>query len=103
MGPPYGLMYVVPGFFASFFSQFYLKKYHLRLWEKYNYVCDAAFSAGLVFSSIVIFFAVQYKQKDLNWWGNTVIYAGLDGEGLAKKDISQTSKGYFGPAPGHYP
>lgn len=103
MGPPYGLMYVVPGFFASFFSQFYLKKYHLRLWEKYNYVCDAAFSAGLVFSSIVIFFAVQYKQKDLNWWGNTVIYAGLDGEGLPKKDISQTSKGYFGPAPGHYP
>lgn len=103
VSPPYGLTYVIPGAIANFFSQFYYKRRHVRLWSKFNYVLSAGFSAGLVFSSIVIFFAVQYKNYDLNWWGNTVPYAGLDGAEPPMKDVSLTPKGHFGPDPGHYP
>ena len=103
IGPPYGLMYYTPPLIMCFFSQWYAKKYHLRLWEKYNYVLAAAFNAGLVLSSIVIFFAVQYKDRSLDWWGNNVPYAGQDGLGLPLWNITATAKGYFGAAPGHYP
>jgi hypothetical protein len=97
------LMYYTPALIMSFFSQWYCKRYHLKLWERYNYVLAAAFNAGLVLASIIIFFSVQYNPKTINWWGNNVPYVGQDGEGLPLKDISTTVKGYFGPAPGHYP
>ncbi|KAL6938131.1 OPT superfamily [Hanseniaspora osmophila] len=103
IGPPYGLMYYTPPLIMCFFSQWYAKKYHLRLWEKYNYVLAAAFNAGLVLSSIVIFFAVQYKDRYIDWWGNNVPYAGQDGLGEPLWNITATAKGYFGAAPGHYP
>lgn len=103
VGPPYNLMYILPGGFVNWFSQVYMKKYHLRIWEKYNYILDAGFSCGLVFSSIIIFFAVQYKEVDLLWWGNDVPYEGVDALYLPKKNVTETAKGYFGPDPGHYP
>lgn len=103
MGPPYNLMYFTPGMIVSFISQYYMKRHHLNLWEKYNYVLSAGFSTGLVLSAIIIFFAVQYKDTAFNWWGNTVPYAGADGAGYPLKNITDTAKGYFGPDPGHYP
>ncbi|KAF0269785.1 hypothetical protein FOG48_01145 [Hanseniaspora uvarum] len=103
IGPPYGLMYYTPPLLMCFFSQWYCKRYHLKLWERYNYVIAAAFNAGLVLSQIIIFFSVQYNPKEINWWGNNVPYLGQDAEGLPLKDIAATVKGYFGPAPGHYP
>ena len=103
VGPPYGLMYETPGFIMSFFSQWYARKYHLQLWEKYNYVIAAAFNAGLVLASIIIFFSVQFESTSLNWWGNTVYSSGMDNKGIARYNISETAKGYFGYAPGHYP
>jgi len=75
----------------------------LKLWERYNYVLAAALNAGLVLASIIIFFSVEYNPKEINWWGNNVSYLGQDAEGLPLKDIAATAKGYFGPAPGHYP
>lgn len=103
MAPPYNLTYMTPGAIANFFSQFYMRKYRVRLWEKYNYVLSAGFSAGLVVSSIIIFFSVQYKDKSIHWWGNDVINAGIDAAGPAKRNITATSKGYFGPDPGNFP
>ncbi|SCU98828.1 LAME_0G00716g1_1 [Lachancea meyersii CBS 8951] len=103
MSPPYNLSYFIPGAFVNFFSQYYCKKYHVRLWSKFNYVLSAGFATGLVFSSIVIFFAVQYNNYDLNWWGNTVPYAGIDSAAPALKNVTLTPNGYFGPGPGHYP
>ncbi|RCK58182.1 Oligopeptide transporter 2 [Candida viswanathii] len=34
------------------------------------------------FISIIIFFAVMYHEKDINWWGNEVIYESYDGQEL---------------------
>ncbi|KAL6925614.1 hypothetical protein ACO0SA_000215 [Hanseniaspora valbyensis] len=103
IGPPYGLMYYTPALIMSFFSQWYCKRYHLKLWERYNYVIAAALDAGLVLSQIIIFFSVQYNPKEIDWWGNNVPYLGQDAEGIPLKNITATAKGYFGPAPGHYP
>ncbi|CAI4054245.1 hypothetical protein SKDZ_16G4470 [Saccharomyces kudriavzevii ZP591] len=103
MSPPYNLMYYTPGMIVSYISQYYMKRHHLNLWEKYNYVLSAGFSTGLVLSAIIIFFAVQYRDTSFNWWGNTVSYAGADGTGYPLKNISDTANGYFGYAPGHYP
>ncbi|CAI7088434.1 BBT_collapsed_G0014010.mRNA.1.CDS.1 [Saccharomyces cerevisiae] len=103
MGPPYNLMYYTSGMIVSYISQYYMKRHHLNLWEKYNYVLSAGFSTGLVLSAIIIFFAVQYKDTAFNWWGNTVPYAGADGVGYPLKNITDTANGYFGYAPGHYP
>ncbi|CAI6922735.1 ANM_collapsed_G0059280.mRNA.1.CDS.1 [Saccharomyces cerevisiae] len=103
MSPPYNLMYYTSGMIVSYISQYYMKRHHLNLWEKYNYVLSAGFSTGLVLSAIIIFFAVQYKDTAFNWWGNTVPYAGADGVGYPLKNITDTANGYFGYAPGHYP
>lgn len=103
MAPPYNLTYITPGAIANFFSQFYMRKYHLRLWQKYNYVLTAGFQTGLVISSIIIFFAVQYKEKPIYWWGNDVINNGIDALSPPKRNISLTSRGYFGPQHGHFP
>ncbi|CAI4866949.1 CFF_collapsed_G0058970.mRNA.1.CDS.1 [Saccharomyces cerevisiae] len=103
MSPPYNLMYYTSGMIVSYISQYYMKRHHLNLWEKYNYVLSAGFSTGLVLSAIIIFFAVQYKDIAFNWWGNTVPYAGADGVGYPLKNITDTANGYFGYAPGHYP
>ncbi|XBW38791.1 hypothetical protein QEN19_004375 [Hanseniaspora menglaensis] len=103
IGPPYGLMYKTPGLIMSFFSQWYARKRHLQLWERYNYVLAAAFNAGLVLASIIIFFAVQFESTKLDWWGNNVSSAGQDKKGIPRFNISDTPKGYFGYAPGHYP
>ena len=103
LGPPYGLMYYTPSFLVGIFSQFYLRRYHIRIWERYNYLVQSGLSAGLVFVSIIIFFAVQYKDTQFSWWGNNVPYAGVDGVGLPRLNVTDLPKGSFGPAPGHYP
>ena len=73
-------------------------------WEKYNYRFSAGMGAGIAFSGIIIFFAVQYHDKSINWWGNTVMYEGYDG--IAKGRLNATLSapdGYFGLRKGHFP
>ncbi|AOW01380.1 OPT oligopeptide transporter protein-domain-containing protein [Yarrowia lipolytica] len=50
---------------------------------------------------IVIFFTVQYNDHALNWWGNSVSYAGMDGQGVSTPQLPEN--GYFGPGPGQFP
>ncbi|KAK7681141.1 hypothetical protein QCA50_015756 [Cerrena zonata] len=41
---------------------------------------------------------LQYHDKSINWWGNTVSGAGLDGAGLSLKNATLSAPdGYFGP------
>ena len=34
--------------------------------------------ASIAFSSIIIFFTEMYDAKDIDWWGNNVVYKGMD-------------------------
>ncbi|AET38439.1 Opt2p Ecym_2739 [Eremothecium cymbalariae DBVPG len=102
--PPYNMVYFTPGFIVNFISQFYMKRYRLRIWEKYNYVLEGALKCGLVFSSLVIFAAIQYNDYQLNWWGNSVPETSVyERTYISKLNVSLTEKGYFGPDPGNFP
>lgn len=97
---PYNLGYIIPAFYLNIAFLHYIRKKYPAWFLKYNYILMAALTAGAALSIIVIFFSVQYHPKDLEWWGNTVMYNGVDGNGMARLEIP--SKGYFGSDPGTY-
>ncbi|KAM9923320.1 hypothetical protein OXX59_005251 [Metschnikowia pulcherrima] len=100
---PNNLAYHTPGFIASFFFMHVIRNRYLAWFKKYNFLLSGALSAGVAFSSIIIFFAVSYHEKKVTWWGNTVPYAGLDGTSFPNLNVSSAPDGYFGPREGHYP
>ncbi|KAI4754027.1 OPT-domain-containing protein [Aureobasidium sp. EXF-3400] len=95
---PYNLTYFTSAVYMSFGFMYYLRRYKTAWWEKYNYVLSAALSAGVAFSGIIIFFAVQYHPVNVNWWGTNIVGEGVDG-GAGQTALLTTlpSKGYFGP------
>lgn len=97
---PYNLTYYLPSFYFSFIFMYYIRKRYQQWWEKYNYVLTSALGAGVAFSSIIIFFAVQYNAKVVDWWGNSVSYQGVEG-GLGRQSLlnaSEIPQGFFGPS-----
>lgn len=101
---PYNLSYYTGGLYLSFASMYYLRKHYLTWWEKYNYVFSGAMDAGVAFSAIIIFFAVQYHDKSISWWGNNVMYEGQDGLAAARFNATESAPdGYFGLRKGTYP
>ena len=97
---PYNLTYYYPSFVFSYIFNYLIKKRFVSWWEKYNFILSAGLNTGTAFSAVIIFFAVQYHPKNLNWWGNTVSYAGADGQAdgyqLSLLDPSSQPGGYFG-------
>ncbi|EEQ38622.1 hypothetical protein CLUG_02748 [Clavispora lusitaniae ATCC 42720] len=101
---PYNLSYYTPALITSFFFMHVIRKRYFSWWSKYTYVLGGGLQAGVAFSAIIIFFAVQYHEKDVNWWGNTVSYAGLDYVGPARLNATISAPdGYFGPRYGDLP
>ncbi|KAJ7682179.1 OPT oligopeptide transporter protein-domain-containing protein [Mycena polygramma] len=79
---------------TGFVFNFVIRRRHFRWWMRYNYILSAALDAGVALSIIVIFFAVQYRGIDVDWWGNTVWQNTNDAMGVPLL-ISDT--GTFGP------
>ena len=98
---PSNLAYKTPGFILSFVFMYLIPKYRLAWWEKYNYVLSAALTAGVAISALIMFFAVGYNPIRLDWWGNRVSSAGMDGRSVGIMPIPE--RGYFGPAKGSLP
>ncbi|KAK7205942.1 OPT oligopeptide transporter protein-domain-containing protein [Myxozyma melibiosi] len=98
-GSNYNLTYYTGGFYFSFVFMWYIRTRYLMWWSKYNYIISSGISAGIAFSGILIFLALQYHPKPLSWWGTTVQSAGVDGGGSATLyDLPEI--GYFGLDPG---
>ncbi|KAK3308463.1 OPT oligopeptide transporter protein-domain-containing protein [Chaetomium strumarium] len=98
---PYNLAYIWPAVPVSAFSWLYLKKRYLGLWSKYNFVTSAAFSCAIALSGIVIFFALQIWEVELDWWGNSVLGEGCDGSGDCVRKVLAEGE-YFGPRIGEF-
>lgn len=48
-------------------------------WRTYNYTTAAALDAGLIISTIIVFFAITFPGVDIpQWWGNVAVYETLD-------------------------
>ena len=99
---PSNMSYKTPGFILSVIFMWWLPRHRLAWWEKYNYVLSAALTAGVAISALVMFFAVGYHPKKLDWWGNRVSYAGVDGSQRGILEIPE-DRGYFGPERGTFP
>jgi OPT family small oligopeptide transporter len=98
---PYSIAYYTPGLYVGYVFMVYIRHKYLTWWEKYNYVLSSALDAGVALSAIIIFFAVQYQPKNLNWWGNVGAFSNIDNS--AQERLPIPSQGYFGPPPGEYP
>ncbi|RKP05691.1 OPT oligopeptide transporter protein-domain-containing protein [Thamnocephalis sphaerospora] len=68
MPPAQPVMYPT-WFLLGFIFQFVIYRYHRHWWSRYNYVLSAALDAGVATAGIIIFFAFQYRQIELSWWG----------------------------------
>ncbi|CAN3356566.1 oligopeptide transporter 2 [Diutina catenulata] len=101
---PYNLSYYTGGLYVSIAFMWYIRERFTSWWVKYNYLLSAGLTSGVALSGIIIFFAVQYHDKSLNWWGNSVSYAGADGAGLSLRNATlEAPEGYFGPRIGDFP
>ncbi|CAH6723725.1 oligopeptide transporter 2 [[Candida] jaroonii] len=103
---PNNLSYLTGGLYLGWAFMYYVRRRYLTWWEKYNYVLSGSLSAGVAFSSIIIFFAVQYHDKSISWWGNDVMYEGMDYYARTVGRLNATESapdGYFGIRKGHYP
>ncbi|KAK9234215.1 OPT oligopeptide transporter protein-domain-containing protein [Lipomyces kononenkoae] len=100
---PYNLTYHTSGFYVAIFFMYYVKRRYLAWWEKYVYLLSASMTAGVAFSAVIIFFAVQYYPKPVNWWGNTVAYAGTDHGHGRQTLLPLPEQGYFGVPYGQFP
>lgn len=58
-------------YFGLIFNFWIMRKWH-GWWHKYNYITAAGLDAGLILSTVVIFFAITFKEYPVpQWWGNT--------------------------------
>ncbi|KAI5906227.1 Oligopeptide transporter 2, partial [Candida parapsilosis] len=103
---PGNLSYSTGGVYLGYAMMHHVKRKYEAWWQKYSYLLGSGIQAGIAFSSIIIYFAVQYHEKDVNWWGNSVGTSGLDYQmrvSGSRLDIADAPDGYFGPRKGHYP
>ncbi|KAK6464731.1 OPT oligopeptide transporter protein-domain-containing protein [Scheffersomyces coipomensis] len=102
---PYNLTYYWGSLYLSIGFMWYAKNRYPAWWQKYNYILISGVHAGIAFSGLIQFFAVQYKEVDINWWGNIVSFSGIDA-GYGRQfvvDPATAPDGYFGPRIGHFP
>lgn len=54
---------------------YYIKKRFNGWWSTYNYITAAGLDAGLILSTIVIFFAITLPDVTIpQWWGNVDVF-----------------------------
>jgi hypothetical protein len=51
------------------FNYWIMRRFH-GWWHRYNYITAAGLDAGLIISTIVIFFAITFHEYSIPWWGN---------------------------------
>lgn len=62
------------GLFGLLFN-YYIKKRFNGWWGTYNYITAAGLDAGLIISTIVIFFAITLPNVTIpQWWGNVDVF-----------------------------
>jgi OPT family oligopeptide transporter len=64
-----------PGMYTSWFIlgfifQFVVYRYRHAWWGRFNYILSAGLDSGVAIGGLVIFFAFQYHDYTLDWWGN---------------------------------
>ncbi|ORY61765.1 OPT family small oligopeptide transporter [Pseudomassariella vexata] len=85
------------GMYGLLFNHFIRKRWG-GWWHTYNFVTAAGLDAGLIISTIVVFFAITLPDVTIpQWWGNVDVYNTMDSSFTA---VLRTvpEGGTFGPA-----
>lgn len=91
---PYNNAYLLSGLWPAFIFNVWIKKRYQGWWQRYALVLTTAFQVAMALSALIIFFAVDYsKIITIDWWGNDVSFAGVDGSTCAIKAIPDS--GHF--------
>ncbi|KAF7372951.1 OPT-domain-containing protein [Mycena sanguinolenta] len=99
-GPPYSLANIWPAVPIGYLFNVFIKRRYVAWWSKYNYVTTTAFSAAIAICGIVIFFAIEWRDVQINWSGNTRPFTGCDYMGCVRLPIPD--QGWFGPGIGEF-
>ncbi|CZT50608.1 related to sexual differentiation process protein isp4 [Rhynchosporium secalis] len=97
---PYNLSYVWPAVPLGWFSMVYMKRKYLDFWSKYNYILSASWSTAIAICGVVIFFALQWSEVELDWWGNNVVSQGCEGSPCTRFVLDEGA--HFGPGIGQF-
>ena len=98
---PYNISYIWPMVPFAYISRIYVRNRYLAFWSRYNYVLSAAFSTAIALVALIVFFALQYKDIYLDWWGNNVTGLGCESGILCV--LRHLADGeHFGPGAGEY-
>ncbi|KAG0464604.1 hypothetical protein HPP92_018768 [Vanilla planifolia] len=62
---------------AGTIFNYFVFRYRRGWWQKYNYVLSAALEAGTALMGVLLFFALQNENKNLNWWGTELDHCPL--------------------------
>lgn len=57
--------------------------------------------SAIAISAIIQFFAVQFKEVDIVWWGNNIPYEGCDGTACSLFTLGPNET-HFGPGVGQF-
>jgi hypothetical protein len=71
---------MTPGIMLALYFNYYVKGKYAQWWERYAYVLTTSWTVAIAFAGLIIFFAVQYHEIEVNWWGNNVLNTGCDAE-----------------------
>ncbi|KAK8061787.1 oligopeptide transporter [Apiospora phragmitis] len=64
------LSYATNAMYISFIMMYYVKRHYGAWWEKYNYLIEAGFGAGVALSAIIQTFSFAFTNTDIPpWWG----------------------------------
>ncbi|CAK7567423.1 MAG: hypothetical protein SEPTF4163_005387 [Sporothrix epigloea] len=97
---PYNISYIWPMVPVGFVSWMIVRARHLAFWSRYNYVLSASFSSAVALSGVIAFFALDYSDINLNWWGNNI--TGVGCEDAACPRLTLADGDHFGPGVGQF-
>ncbi|CAK7205796.1 hypothetical protein SEUCBS139899_008575 [Sporothrix eucalyptigena] len=97
---PYNIGYIWPTVPIAYASWIFVRNRYLAFWSRYNYVLSASFSSAMAVAGIVIFFALQYNDIELDWWGNDVIAQGCEASSCVRLPMAKGT--HFGPGVGEF-
>lgn len=71
MMPPATAVNYTSWLIVAFVFGFVMFRYHLKWWQRYNYVLSGGLDAGTAFMSVLLFIGLQMQNIELDWWGGS--------------------------------
>ena len=103
---PYNLSHSWSAVPIAYVFQVFIRKRYLAWWQKYNYILSTSLDCGVAIAAVVTFFALQWPEINIDWWGNNVVNQGADAwpglPHLLPPNRPGSDQPFWGPGPGEF-